>query len=304
MSYVFDHTPYFLENHIQTKTGYPSCGTFHYMSPEHTGKICRPIDHRSDIYGLGIVFYELLCGNPPLSGINGRIEILFAHVALEFPSLHLLSSCHQKVPLVISQIVAKMLKKEASDRYQSCLGLLYDLEASEGFLHIFSSSQDTLVSLASQFQGENGSDETSSQGQLKQLQMIQHIQQSRLDTTQNEVILPLGTKDMTCVLQAQSKIYGRTNELQTISRIFSDAVSRSRNAVVIVLGYSGSGKTMLVNKSLEHIKACSKNSVLLIKVCCLLPIHEPYSYCCTGKVPTIFCFCPTMPHGSLFRTTA
>jgi serine/threonine-protein kinase len=42
--------------------------TLHYYSPEQTGLLKRAVDHRSDLYSLGIIFYELLTGAPPLSG--------------------------------------------------------------------------------------------------------------------------------------------------------------------------------------------------------------------------------------------
>jgi PAS domain S-box-containing protein len=99
-------------------------GTLAYASPEQTGRINRGIDYRSDFYSLGIAFYELLTGKLPFSSVD-PIELIHCHLAkLPIP----VSTVNPVIPPVLSAIVAKLMAKNAEDRYQSALGLKYDLE--------------------------------------------------------------------------------------------------------------------------------------------------------------------------------
>lgn len=95
-----------------------------YISPEQTGRMNRPIDHRTDLYSMGAVFYELLTGFTPFR-IEDPIELIHAHLALvpDPPRKYRID-----LPPIIEQIVLKLLQKNTEDRYQSCAGLLYDLE--------------------------------------------------------------------------------------------------------------------------------------------------------------------------------
>ncbi len=94
------------------------------MSPEQTGKINRSIDYRTDFYSLGVTFYQLLTGSVPYKS-NDPLELFHCHVAVEPPKLP------DTIPSVLQQIVFKLLGKDAASRYQSCQGILYDLETCE-----------------------------------------------------------------------------------------------------------------------------------------------------------------------------
>ncbi len=96
----------------------------HYMSPEQTGRMNRPIDYRTDLYSMGAVFYELLTGFTPFR-IDDPIELIHAHLALVPDSPR---KFRMDLPPMIEQIVLKLLQKNTEDRYQSCAGLLYDLQ--------------------------------------------------------------------------------------------------------------------------------------------------------------------------------
>ena len=113
-----------------------SFGSPQYMSPEHTGKLDRPIDYRSDIYSLGILWFEMLTGHLPFEGITQKMAILFAQVATKIPPLHLLNHVKQEIPYIISRIISKMTTKNADERYQSAFGLLYDIKQAHKFLHV------------------------------------------------------------------------------------------------------------------------------------------------------------------------
>ncbi|MBD2303865.1 serine/threonine-protein kinase, partial [Nostoc sp. FACHB-190] len=99
-------------------------GTLAYISPEQTGRMNRGIDYRTDFYSLGITFYELLTGQLPFQSYDA-MELVHSHIAKQPPQANQLNP---KIPPVLSQIVSKLMAKNAEDRYQSALGLKYDLE--------------------------------------------------------------------------------------------------------------------------------------------------------------------------------
>src|SRR4029450_263310 len=51
-----------------------------YTAPEQTGRIDRTVDHRADLYALGVLLYELLCGAPPFESDNA-LELIHRHLA-------------------------------------------------------------------------------------------------------------------------------------------------------------------------------------------------------------------------------
>ncbi|MBI4287515.1 MAG: AAA family ATPase [Chloroflexi bacterium] len=97
--------------------------TLSYTSPEQTGRISHRVVFSSDMYSLGIVFYELLTGQLPFLSAD-PLELIHSHLAEEAPEVHQLSP---DVPIVLSKIVAKLMLKEPEKRYQSSNGLLADL---------------------------------------------------------------------------------------------------------------------------------------------------------------------------------
>jgi predicted ATPase/GAF domain-containing protein/tRNA A-37 threonylcarbamoyl transferase component Bud32 len=99
-------------------------GTLAYLSPEQTGRMNRIVDHRSDLYSLGIIFYELLAGKLPFE-MQDAMELVHAHLAQNPVPL---TDLDGRIPPALSDIVLKLLRKNAEDRYQSATGLRYDLE--------------------------------------------------------------------------------------------------------------------------------------------------------------------------------
>ncbi|MDZ8105929.1 MAG: ATP-binding sensor histidine kinase [Nostoc sp. DedQUE12a] len=97
-------------------------GTLSYLSPEQTGRMNRGIDYRTDFYALGVTFYELLTGRLPFRS-NDPMELLHCHIAKDPEKIK-----SEEIPQVISDIVIKMMMKNAEDRYQSALGLKSDFE--------------------------------------------------------------------------------------------------------------------------------------------------------------------------------
>ncbi|BAZ41528.1 multi-sensor signal transduction multi-kinase [Calothrix sp. NIES-4101] len=99
-------------------------GTLAYISPEQTGRMNRLVDWRSDFYSLGVTFFELLTGELPFTS-NDPMELVYCHLAKQPPSVR---SVNPAIPEVIANIVAKLMAKNAEERYQSALGLKHDLK--------------------------------------------------------------------------------------------------------------------------------------------------------------------------------
>lgn len=87
-------------------------GTPAYMSPEQI--ITPEIDHRSDIYSLGIIFYNLLVGDPPFDGSDDH-EVMRAQMyeAVSWPVTE------KEVPQGVRDVIEKMLHKNREKRYQT-----------------------------------------------------------------------------------------------------------------------------------------------------------------------------------------
>jgi PAS domain S-box-containing protein len=99
-------------------------GTLAYISPEQTGRMNRDIDYRTDLYSLGITFYEMLTGVLPFNSTD-PLELIHSHIAVTPVSPH---QRNNQVPQIVSSIVMKLLAKNAEDRYQSAFGVKADLE--------------------------------------------------------------------------------------------------------------------------------------------------------------------------------
>ncbi|HEY9848963.1 MAG TPA: AAA family ATPase [Leptolyngbyaceae cyanobacterium] len=97
-------------------------GTLAYISPEQTGRMNRGVDYRSDFYSLGVTFFELLTGKLPFTAID-PMELVHCHIAKQPDEIK-----SEEIPEMISEIVMKLMAKNAEDRYQSALGLKHDLE--------------------------------------------------------------------------------------------------------------------------------------------------------------------------------
>ncbi|HEY9810635.1 MAG TPA: AAA family ATPase [Halomicronema sp.] len=99
-------------------------GTLAYLAPEQTGRMNRGIDYRADFYSLGVTLYELLTGELPFLS-NDALEVVHSHIAKMPVPPHLIN---KNIPPFISEIIFKLMAKNAEDRYQSALGLKHDLE--------------------------------------------------------------------------------------------------------------------------------------------------------------------------------
>jgi dienelactone hydrolase len=105
-----------------TRTG-TTVGTIAYMAPEHVAG--HAIDHRADIWSIGIVLHELLTGRRPFEGSNA-LAIMKSIAEQEPPSP---SAERADAPAALDAIIRRALRKLPNDRYASARDLLADLEA-------------------------------------------------------------------------------------------------------------------------------------------------------------------------------
>jgi len=105
---------------VKTQTG-AILGSPKYMSPEQVAG--RRVDHRADIFSLGVVLYELTAGNAPFAAPNMAQLMQQIAVATPLPP----SAVNESLPPMLDLIVARALEKEPDARYQSAAEMAADL---------------------------------------------------------------------------------------------------------------------------------------------------------------------------------
>ena len=100
-------------------------GTLAYISPEQTGRMNRSVDYRTDLYSLGVILYELFTGQLPFES-SDVLELIHDHIARQPRPPH---EIEPVIPGPVSDIVLRLLAKNAEDRYQTAHGLLADLKS-------------------------------------------------------------------------------------------------------------------------------------------------------------------------------
>ncbi|MGE5466321.1 MAG: serine/threonine-protein kinase [Ignavibacteria bacterium] len=112
------------QSDVKTRTGV-LLGSPKYMAPEQV--LGQPIDHRADIFALGIVLYEMLTGKPPFAG-NSLESLMYQTTTVDPPAP---SRLEPALPEMLDLIVARALKKQPGDRYQDAAELAADLRDCE-----------------------------------------------------------------------------------------------------------------------------------------------------------------------------
>ena len=131
---------------IENKNTQSLEGSLPYLSPEQTGRLNRDLDYRSDYYSLGISFYKVLTGNTPFNA-NGVLKWIHNHIT-KTPTHP--AEIRSDIPGVLSQIILKLIEKDASARYQSKATLLSDIKRcqhqwlKEGKIDLFEIAQNDI----------------------------------------------------------------------------------------------------------------------------------------------------------------
>jgi PAS domain S-box-containing protein len=173
-------------------------GTLAYMAPEQTGRMNRSIDSRSDLYALGVTFYEMLTGQLPFAATD-PMGWVHCHIARRpAPPNERVAD----VPGLLSAIVMKLLAKTAEERYQTAAGVEADLRRC-----------------------------------LAELDVHGRIEP-----------FSLGDSDVLDRLLIPEKLYGREGEIDTLLASFDRVVATGTTELVLVSGYSGIGKSAVVNE--------------------------------------------------------
>jgi serine/threonine protein kinase len=111
-----------LTKRLSSLTGFTTTGhflgTIQYVAPEQVAN--RAVDHRSDIYSLGCVFYEALAGEPPFVREDDA-ALLWSHMTQEAP---LISSRRSDLPSALDPIFARALSKDPDERPVNCRTLV------------------------------------------------------------------------------------------------------------------------------------------------------------------------------------
>jgi hypothetical protein len=110
-----------METLARTQAGFV-LGTLRYMSPEQARG--QTVDHRSDIFSLGIVLYEMVTGQLPFSG-QTPLDTLHA---IAFEETRPVTALRPNLPPSLQRVVTRCLRKRASDRYPDARELVTDLK--------------------------------------------------------------------------------------------------------------------------------------------------------------------------------
>ena len=114
-----------MESEGMTQTG-ALLGTIEYMSPEQS--MGKTLDQRSDIFAVGLIFYELLTGKTPYKADTAMASLLRRNQERAVPAAELDAS----IPKGLSDIVSKCLERDLEHRYQNVQEILSDLDALQG----------------------------------------------------------------------------------------------------------------------------------------------------------------------------
>jgi PAS domain S-box-containing protein len=173
-------------------------GTLAYMAPEQTGRMNRSIDSRSDLYALGVTFYEMLTGVLPFTATD-PMGWVHAHIARQAVPP---SERAPTVPAELSEIAMKLLAKTPQDRYQTAAGVVADLQRC-----------------------------------LRDWEERRRI-----------APFPVGAHDASDRLMVPERLYGREAEIATLLGAFNRVVNHGTAQLTLISGYSGIGKSSLVNE--------------------------------------------------------
>jgi PAS domain S-box-containing protein len=205
-------------------------GTLAYLSPEQTGRMNRLLDYRTDFYSLSVTFYQLLTGRLPFP-TKDVMELVHCHIAKQPVPPHKINAA---IPKPASDIILKLMAKNAENRYQSDWGIKADLELC--FHQLESTGQIDRIQLALQ--------DASAQFQIPQKLYGREAEIAALLTAFDRVAGGSGTAR------------GRERETERGNiPVFLRPRVPVFSAMMLVSGYAGVGKSALVQELYKPITA-------------------------------------------------
>ncbi|MDZ8185750.1 MAG: AAA family ATPase [Nostoc sp. ChiSLP02] len=208
-------------------------GTLAYISPEQTGRMNRGIDYRSDFYSLGVTFFELLTGELPFQS-NDPMELVHCHIAKQPP---LLEGRRQEAG---GRRHREVRGEASSDAYGNARGERNFKEAEGRREEI----PQVIANIVMKLMAKNAEDRYQSALGLKHdLEMCLN----QLRTTGEIENFEIGQRDVCDRFIISEKLYGRYNEVASLIAAF-ERVSQGRSELMLVAGFSGIGKTAVVNE--------------------------------------------------------
>ena len=203
-------------------------GTLAYISPEQTGRINRRVDYRTDLYSLGVTFYEMLAERVPFESTDS-LELVHCHIAkIPVP----VCKVNPDVPPILSDIVMKLMAKNVDERYQSAFGVKTDLEKCLENLEGFGNLRGLSFELA----------QNDFSGQF-------HIPQ-KLYGRDNEIRTLLHTFERVANSRQFpfSSPFTKGQNRMRVANSHQFSLTKGRSEMMLVVGYSGVGKTTLVHE--------------------------------------------------------
>jgi hypothetical protein len=188
-------------------------GTLAYLAPEQSGRTGRGVDQRAHLYSLGATLYECAVGRPPF-GFGDALTLIHDHLALVQVAPSVLNVT---VPVVLSDIIMRLLEKEPDRRYQSAQGLAHDLAR----------LSDSLTAA-----GSNGASVAERAG------------------------FALGERDFPIRICAPSQLVGRDVEIGQLSAALEQALAGGGRGL-LVTGAPGVGKSSLIGELRSMVTAKS-----------------------------------------------
>jgi predicted ATPase/class 3 adenylate cyclase len=192
-------------------------GTLAYLSPEQTGRMNRCVDYRSDFYSLGVTFYELLTHRLPFESTD-PLELIHCHIA------------KQPIP---PHLRVDPLHGEGNFSEQELEKIPPVL--SEIILKMMAKTGEERYQSAYGLKADL-------EGCLQQLQNEGEISS-----------FPIALQDISDKFQLPQKLYGREAEIETLIAAFERV--RKQSQLMLIAGYSGIGKSALVQELYKPITA-------------------------------------------------
>jgi PAS domain S-box-containing protein len=187
-------------------------GTLAYLAPEQSGRTGRGVDQRADLYAVGATLYEVAVGQPPFADSAGDVLALIHDHLARVPRPP--TEVNSAVPVMLSDLIMRLLEKEPDRRYQSAAGLAHDLTR---LLESLTSNADGACGLGTDASGA-GVDR-----------------------------FALGERDFPARICAPSQLVGREGEIAALGAALELAVAGGGRGL-LVTGAAGVGKTSLIGE--------------------------------------------------------